>query len=62
MNQDAAPALALVHQDIDAGDLARIRGQRSDHIESILGYSYGDEAIHRNQLVLRHTLRDREAT
>ncbi len=38
----------------DCGDLARIRGQRSDQIESILGFSYGDEAIHRNQLVLRH--------
>jgi len=46
----------------DAGDLARIRGQRSDQIETILGYSYGDEAIHRNQLVLRNTLRDREVT
>ena len=37
----------------DAGDLARIRGRRSEHIESILGYAYGDEVIHRNQLVLR---------
>ena len=37
----------------DAGDLARIRGRRSEHIESILGYDYGDEVIHRNQLVLR---------
>src|SRR5262249_29604332 len=39
----------------DAADLVRIRGQRSERIESILGYTYGDEAIHRNQLVLRHT-------
>lgn len=37
----------------DAGDLARIRGQRSEHIETILGYDYGDEVIHRNHLVLR---------
>jgi glutamate 5-kinase len=42
----------------DAGDLARIRGQRSDHIESILGYAYGDEVIHRNQLVLRDSHKD----
>lgn len=35
-----------------AADLARIRGQRSDLIESILGYAYGDEAIHRNNMVL----------
>jgi glutamate 5-kinase len=37
----------------DAGDLARLQGRRSEQIESILGFSYGDEAIHRNQLVLR---------
>jgi glutamate 5-kinase len=37
----------------DAGDVARIRGRRSDQIAGILGYAYGDEVIHRNQLVLR---------
>jgi glutamate 5-kinase len=37
----------------DSGDVTRIRGQHSEHIESILGYAYGDEVIHRNQLVLR---------
>jgi glutamate 5-kinase len=42
----------------DAGDLARIRGQRSDRIESILGYAYGDEAVHRNQLILRDHQRE----
>jgi glutamate 5-kinase len=35
-----------------SADLARILGQRSDLIESILGYAYGDEAIHRNNMVL----------
>lgn len=33
-------------------DLARILSHRSDEIESILGYHYGDEVIHRNDLVL----------
>jgi glutamate 5-kinase len=33
-------------------DLKRIRGQRSDGIEEILGYVYGDEVIHRDNLVL----------
>ena len=33
-------------------DLARIIRHRSDEIESILGYIYGDEVIHRNDLVL----------
>ena len=35
-----------------AGDLARLRGRRSDEIEAVLGYDYGDEVIHRNDLVL----------
>jgi len=33
-------------------DLIRIRGQQSDFIESILGYIYGDEVIHRDNMVL----------
>ncbi len=35
-----------------AGELQRIRGRHSDQIESILGYAYGDEVIHRDHLVL----------
>jgi glutamate 5-kinase len=33
-------------------DLARICGRQSTEIEAILGYTYGDEVIHRNDLVL----------
>lgn len=36
----------------DAGDLRRLCGQRSADISGLLGYHYGDEAIHRNNLVL----------
>ena len=35
-----------------AADLRRICRQQSDAIEAILGYNYGDEVIHRNDLVL----------
>ncbi len=35
-----------------ATDLARIRGRRSDEFETLLGYDYGDEFIHRNDMVL----------
>jgi glutamate 5-kinase len=35
-----------------AGDMARIRGLRSAEIEPILGFEYGEEAVHRNNLVL----------
>ena len=33
-------------------DIQRIAGVRSDRIEEILGYHYGDEVIHRDNLVL----------
>lgn len=33
-------------------ELAAIKGARSDRIESLLGYGYGDEVVHRNNLVV----------
>jgi len=33
-------------------ELTRIRGRQSVEIEAILGYTYGDEVIHRNDLVV----------
>jgi glutamate 5-kinase len=33
-------------------ELRRICGQQSDAIDTILGYNYGEEVIHRNDLVL----------
>lgn len=35
-----------------AADLRRIAGCRSDEIEARLGYTYGDVAVHRNDLIL----------
>ncbi len=35
-----------------AADLLRILGRKSDEIEATLGYYYGDEVVHRNNLVL----------
>ena len=33
-------------------DAERIRGVRSDRVQSILGYHYGEEIVHRNNMVL----------
>jgi glutamate 5-kinase len=35
-----------------AADLAQICGKQSVEIETILGYTFGDEAIHRNNMIL----------
>ncbi len=33
-------------------ELAHIKGQRSDRIEELLGHDFGDEAVHRNNMVV----------
>lgn len=38
--------------DYSSGEIARIRGRHSREIEDILGYRYGDEVIHRDNLVV----------
>lgn len=35
-----------------SADLAKIKGKRSDVIIQVLGYEYGEEAVHRNNLVI----------
>jgi glutamate 5-kinase len=35
-----------------AADLVRIQGRKSEEIENILGFNFGDELIHRNDLVI----------
>lgn len=35
-----------------SGEIERIRGLRSDRITGVLGYAYGDEVIHRDNLVM----------
>ena len=35
-----------------SGDLAKIKGLRSDRILDVLSYEYGQEAVHRNNMVL----------
>jgi len=38
----------------NSAELSKIAGRQSKDIESILGYYYGEEVIHRDQLVLIH--------
>ena len=39
-------------------DVVRLAGERTNAIERVLGYSNGDEIIHRDDLVLLHEMRD----
>jgi len=36
----------------NSSDLAKIGGKHSDRIPSLLGYEYGDEVVHRNNMVI----------
>lgn len=56
---DAIQVLNALGRDIargivnyDSDDLARLCRHQSSEIETILGYTYGDEVIHRNNLIL----------
>ena len=42
----------------DAADIKRIAGKRTSEIESILGFKYDDEVIHRDNLVLTEQLEE----
>jgi glutamate 5-kinase len=44
--------LAVGLSSYPAGDLAQLCGKQSAEIETILGYTFGDEAIHRNNMIL----------
>jgi len=44
--------LATGRVNYGAADIERIRGQRSDRIAEVLGFDYGAEIIHRNNLVV----------
>lgn len=47
-----ARPLAVGMSSYPAADLAQLCGQQSAQIETILGYTFGDEIIHRNNMVL----------
>ena len=44
----------------DAADVKRIAGLRTSEIESILGFKYDDEVIHRDNLVLTEQMEEGE--
>ncbi|HET8898567.1 MAG TPA: PUA domain-containing protein, partial [Rhodanobacteraceae bacterium] len=48
----AIVARGLSHYNAD--ELRRIRGHHSREILGILGYSYGDEVVHRDDLITLH--------
>ena len=45
-------AVACGVANYSASDLDRIKGRRSGEITQILGYHFGDEVIHRNNVVM----------
>ncbi len=47
---DHAVAVGLVNYDVD--DVVRISGKQSEEIDHILGYAYGSEVVHHDNLVL----------
>jgi glutamate 5-kinase len=51
VQEDEKPvAIGLVSYDSD--DIKNISKHRSEEIEGIIGYNFGDEVVHRSNLVL----------
>ncbi len=48
----AGERVAVGVTNYSSGELARIKGLRSDRIAGVLGYTYGEEVIHRDNLVV----------
>ncbi len=48
----AGKVVALGLVSYPAHDIRAFQGRRSSEIEEILGYTFGDEVIHRNNLVV----------
>jgi glutamate 5-kinase len=44
--------LASGSANYSSADIEKVRGKRSDRIADLLGYEYGEEVVHRNNLVL----------
>ena len=49
---EGAHVVACGISNYDSHDLGKIAGVRSERIAEVLGYAFGDEAIHRNNLVV----------
>ena len=47
-----AGKLACGIANYSSGDVKKIKGSRSDRIQGLLGYHYGEEVVHRNNMVL----------
>jgi glutamate 5-kinase len=52
IRSEAGQAIACGLSNYDAHDLTLIAGRRSDEIAALLGYTFGPEAVHRNNLVV----------
>ena len=48
----AGSDLASGSVNYSAAEIVQVMGQRSDRIAEVLGYEYGEEIVHRNNLVL----------
>ena len=52
IHDEAGAAVGCGLTNYSAAELSKIKGARSTDLERLLGYRYGDEVVHRNDLVL----------
>ena len=52
IRDEAGRGIACGITNYGSSDVELVQGLRSDHIQETLGYDYGQEVVHRNNLVL----------
>ena len=60
LRNQAGVEIAVGMVNYDSVELEKIKGKRTREIEPLLGYTHGDEVIHRDNLILTSLMREKE--
>jgi glutamate 5-kinase len=60
LKSEAGEELAVGVVNYDSAELDKIKGKKTSAIEPLLGYTHGDEVIHRNNLILTSRMQEQE--
>jgi len=52
ITNESGDRIACGISNYSAADIEKIKGARSDKIEGLLGHGYGDEVVHRDNIVV----------
>ena len=60
LKNEAGEEIAVGMVNYDSVELEKIKGRKTSEIEQLLGYTHGDEVVHRNNLILSSLMQEEE--